>query len=850
MRVARHAMLAVISILAYALYSYIDFTDNRHVYDFEHLELNFGHDAKEQPKGYLNKTYNFVLHTHNDPGWILTMEEYERLSVDQIISEMVDTLQEKKGNDHKFSYTDISFLHSWIVRNPERKEEIKQLIKRGQLEILNGGISMHDQACTYFDEILNNYEYGREYSKNVLGILPTIGWSIDPFGPSRTSARLFAEMGYDVLGLNRMSYTQKLKMKHDKNMIFNWNNSDVSPATDMMTYLLAQHYSTPDPLNFHKRMPHPFGDVYPVVDITSNKFNLMSKLMIAFGRMDTSAYVYQEQHILMLLGDDFAFTDFKIEAEIIEAMISSLRSNSESGRLRGNRFEVTNLYQFFQKVRDENLSYSTLTLKDAFPLITVDLSEGETPWVGFYTTRPELKWRIKQLGYAYRAATAVVSRFALQRGSIENITMIHSCLEDARFVLGIVVHHDAITGTCFQHVAEDYMSMINRALGVINSCLKNNIRGIKPALDFIRFKPITYIEWHPRLKLKIPSNPLPPIAPTLMMHDEKTLRRVKKKSGAYIMITINSEPIKLPGSWNGNTWSHSLLPSINLTVGQMHSVGAAWVYNVTLTMDPLLLDEEADYVLRYQFSLHNDALFKVDSNGLELVEHKYNPDKKIELNYQPITKLIQIQDVKTRDKVTILTDRAQGGTSPADGMIEIAVNRVNFGRDNQGLNQHLHEPHKVKIVHIVVLENSDSFEFRRVQLDSDSQGLPVELPESSEGIPVLSIRDHLTEINTHLRILSDVRPDGIMVRLYNMHDTQNITINDIKDFLKNNFLIPRDFFVEERSLDYNQPIQHVLDGRYLWRNNTAMKEAYSQTRAGGGITLLPLNMATFKINFT
>ena len=68
---------------------------------------------------------------------------------------------------------------------------------------------MHDQACVYLDDIINNYEYGREYTKDILGVLPTIAWSIDPFGPSRTSARIFSEMGYDLIGLNRVPYLMK-----------------------------------------------------------------------------------------------------------------------------------------------------------------------------------------------------------------------------------------------------------------------------------------------------------------------------------------------------------------------------------------------------------------------------------------------------------------------------------------------------------------------------------------------------------------------------------------------------------------------------------------------------------------
>lgn len=72
--------------------------------------------------------------------------------------------------------------------------------------MLNGGWSMHDEACPTYEDMINNHMIGHEFLLKEFGVKPRIGWQIDPFGHSNTNARFFAEMGFDAWFFGRMDW--------------------------------------------------------------------------------------------------------------------------------------------------------------------------------------------------------------------------------------------------------------------------------------------------------------------------------------------------------------------------------------------------------------------------------------------------------------------------------------------------------------------------------------------------------------------------------------------------------------------------------------------------------------------
>lgn len=86
------------------------------------------------------------------------------------------------------------------------KDKIRGMAKEGRLEFANGGWVMSDEACPYYNDMINNMALGHEFLLKEVGIKPKVGWSIDPFGHSNTHARFLAEMGLDAWFFARIDY--------------------------------------------------------------------------------------------------------------------------------------------------------------------------------------------------------------------------------------------------------------------------------------------------------------------------------------------------------------------------------------------------------------------------------------------------------------------------------------------------------------------------------------------------------------------------------------------------------------------------------------------------------------------
>src|SRR5699024_974268 len=87
--------------------------------------------------------------------------------------------------------------------------------------------------------------------------------------------------------------------------------------------------------------------------------------------------------------------------------------------------------------------------------------------------------------------------------------------------------------------------------------------------------------------------------------------------------------------------------------------------------------------VRYRTDLANNQTFYTDANGRQMMRRvvnqrptwKWNAEEPISGNYYPVVSRIAIQDQKRDLQVTVLTDRAQGGTSLRDGELELMLNR-------------------------------------------------------------------------------------------------------------------------------------------------------------------------------
>lgn len=65
---------------------------------------------------------------------------------------------------------------------------------------------MNDEAAAHHVGIIDQMTLGHQWLMDHFGVVPKIGWQIDPFGHSSWYAVMCAQMGFDALFFERIDY--------------------------------------------------------------------------------------------------------------------------------------------------------------------------------------------------------------------------------------------------------------------------------------------------------------------------------------------------------------------------------------------------------------------------------------------------------------------------------------------------------------------------------------------------------------------------------------------------------------------------------------------------------------------
>ncbi|CAF4124031.1 unnamed protein product, partial [Adineta steineri] len=145
---------------------------------------------------------HIVAHTHDDVGWLKTVDQYyygarndiQYAGVQHILDSVIHALDENP--DRRFMYVEIGFFWRWWNQQTDDiRNKVKQFVNQGRLEFISGGWCMNDEATTHYNSIIDQHTLGAEFLHEQFGECgrPKVGWQIDPFGHSREQASLFAQ---------------------------------------------------------------------------------------------------------------------------------------------------------------------------------------------------------------------------------------------------------------------------------------------------------------------------------------------------------------------------------------------------------------------------------------------------------------------------------------------------------------------------------------------------------------------------------------------------------------------------------------------------------------------------------
>ena len=201
---------------------------------------------------------HMVTHTHDDPGWIVTQDQYYIELVQWILTTVVPNLANDKTKQRKFSEVEMVYFATWYREQNDRvKNMVQTILANNQLEFNLGGWCMNDEGSPTFSAEIRQMTDGQQFilsnfNESLNGYpLPRSGWHIDPSGSSMVTAGLWSQIGFDAFGINRINYETLQQRKKDKNLEFIWKGSDsLGQESYIFTHCLDSAYDVPKEVNF------------------------------------------------------------------------------------------------------------------------------------------------------------------------------------------------------------------------------------------------------------------------------------------------------------------------------------------------------------------------------------------------------------------------------------------------------------------------------------------------------------------------------------------------------------------------------------------------------------------------
>ncbi|NWH40217.1 MA2A1 mannosidase, partial [Chloropsis hardwickii] len=396
-----------------------------------------------------------VPHSHNDPGWLKTFDDYFRDQTQHILNNMVIKLQE--DNRRKFIWSEVSYFSKWWDGiDSQKKDAVKRLIKDGQFEIVTGGWVMPDEASSHYFALIDQLIEGHQWLEKNLGM-------------------------YIILKFNYYNpWTENIKV------IYFWQNErvyfkvllylipDLGSSTDILCHMMpfysydVPHTCGPDPkiccqFDF-KRLPG--GRIscpWRVPPEAIHAGNVQHRAWIILDQYRKKSKLFRTKVLLAPLGDDFRYTDsseWDQQYQNYQKLFDYMNSRPEWHV----KAQFGTLSDYFEALLKES-NLGEKSSNSFFPVLSGDFftyaDRDHHYWSGYFTSRPFYKRLDRVLESYIRAAEILYSLALVQSSKSEKISVFPSVdnyklLTEARRNLGLFQHHDAITGTAKDWVVVDY----------------------------------------------------------------------------------------------------------------------------------------------------------------------------------------------------------------------------------------------------------------------------------------------------------------------------------------------------------------------------------------------------------
>uniref|UniRef100_A0A9J7YIB2 Alpha-mannosidase n=1 Tax=Cyprinus carpio carpio TaxID=630221 RepID=A0A9J7YIB2_CYPCA len=391
---------------------------------------------------------HLVPHTHDDVGWLKTVDQYyygdrnniQHAGVQYILDSVIDQLQ--KDPARRFIYVETAFFYRWWKQqNQSTQRIVTQLVNEGRLEFINGGWCMSDEATTHYSAVIDQMTLGLRFLNDTFGECgrPRVAWHIDPFGHAREHASIFAQMGYDGFFFGRLDYQDKARRMKTKEMEMLWRASEslTPPLADLFTGVLPNGYNPPEGFCWDQSC-----DDAPIRDDPDLEDYNVDEIVQKF----LNAGFYKANHIIMTMGSDFQYENANLWYKNMDKLIKYVNALQAKGSKVNVLYSTPSCY-----LQELNLANLTWPLKtdDFFPYA----DDAHDFWTGYFTSRPALKLYERLSNSRLQTCNQLE---VLGGPKSKSGPFGEGDSDTMKRAMGVAQHHDAVSGTEKQHVAYDY----------------------------------------------------------------------------------------------------------------------------------------------------------------------------------------------------------------------------------------------------------------------------------------------------------------------------------------------------------------------------------------------------------
>jgi len=388
----------------------------------------------------------FGMTSHWDINWLKTFDDYFTGSVARIIARALALLDEDPA--YTYAISEVDFLRKYWEDRPEERERILRHVSSGRLRIVGGGITSPDTLLPPGELLVRDWLLGNRWTLDTLGVKPSAAWQPDSFGHAPSLPAILDALGYRSVAFARLDGgpshvprthpspppvpgTTAESLETAGVSSFFWAADD---GSRVLAHWMYDGYAVADAIDLE---PPELATVivwllgFLGIDPESTPFwqpNEETALERMARALDQAEAVRNTPYVFVPIGIDFAYPKSRL-TEYISAW-------------NAKRYPSSGIYSvpapfedFIRMVEGRHAS---------LPVHPFDMSPL---WMGFYTTKPALKFHHRR---AMENLLAAEKLAVLARGMGQAYP--HAELAQAWNTAVRCNHHDGVTGTAADDV--------------------------------------------------------------------------------------------------------------------------------------------------------------------------------------------------------------------------------------------------------------------------------------------------------------------------------------------------------------------------------------------------------------